>query len=73
MIAGGSCLLGSINLSEFVTENNTFDFYDFRNTIRIAVIALNSVLDEGLPLHPLEEQKESVRDWRQIGLTYWVN
>ena len=53
--------------------NNTFDFYDFRNTIRIAVIALNSVLDEGLPLHPLEEQKESVRDWRQIGLTYWVN
>ncbi len=29
--------------------------------------ALNNVLDEGLPLHPLEEQRESVRDWRQIG------
>ena len=26
------------------------------------------VLDEGLPLHPLKEQRESVRDWRQIGL-----
>ena len=30
--------------------------------------ALNDVLDEGLPLHPLEEQKKSVADWRQIGL-----
>ena len=25
-------------------------------------------MDEGLPLHPLEEQQESVRKWRQIGL-----
>lgn len=36
--------------------------------MRIAVKALNDVLDEGLPLHPLEEQRESVRNWRQIGL-----
>lgn len=68
MPAGGSCLLGSINLSEFVTPNNTFDFDDFRNTVKEAVIALNEVLDEGLPLHPLKEQRDSVRDWRQIGL-----
>ena len=66
--AGGSCLLGSINLSEFVTNNKTFDFDDFRNTVHCAVKALNDVLDEGLPLHPLQEQKDSVRDWRQIGL-----
>ena len=66
--AGGSCLLGSINLSEFITENKTFDFNEFRNTVHEAVIALNEVLDEGLPLHPLQEQRESVRDWRQIGL-----
>lgn len=26
------------------------------------------MLDEGLPLHPLQEQRDSVRDWRQIGL-----
>lgn len=25
-------------------------------------------MDEGLELHPLEEQRNSVRDWRQIGL-----
>lgn len=66
--AGGSCLLGSINLSEFVTYDKQFDFEDFENTVRIATVALNEVLDEGLPLHPLKEQKESVRNWRQIGL-----
>lgn len=66
--AGGSCLLGSINLSEFVTSNKQFDFDDFKNTVSIAVEALNDVLDEGLPLHPLEEQRKSVADWRQIGL-----
>ena len=65
--AGGSCLLGSINLAEFV-EDGDFDIYGFRDTVRIAVEALNEVLDEGLALHPLQEQQVSVRDWRQIGL-----
>lgn len=65
---GGSCLLGSINLSEFVTKDKQFDFDDFANTVDISVKALNNVLDEGLPLHPLKEQRESVSDWRQIGL-----
>ena len=66
--AGGACLLGSLNLSEFITENKQFDYYNFECAVRIAVKALNDVLDEGLPLHPLQEQRESVRDWRQIGL-----
>ena len=65
---GGSCLLGSINLSEFVTKDKLFDFEEFADTVDVAVKALNEVLDEGLPLHPLKEQRESVRDWRQIGL-----
>ena len=29
---------------------------------------MNRILDEGLPLHPLQEQRDAVRDWRQIGL-----
>lgn len=66
--AGGSCLLGSINLAEFVTGNKEFDFEEFKRTVDISVRALNEVLDEGLPLHPLQEQRDSVRDWRQIGL-----
>ena len=65
---GGSCLLGSINLSEFVTSNKTFDFDDFKCTVLSSVYALNDVLDEGLSLHPLQEQRDSVYDWRQIGL-----
>ena len=65
--AGGSCLLGSLNLSEFVV-GKSFDAAEFRRAVRCAVIALNEVLDEGLPLHPLREQQKSVRDWRQIGL-----
>lgn len=64
---GGSCLLGSINLAEFV-EDKYFNFASFEKTIEIAVKALNDVLDEGLALHPLKEQQESVRNWRQIGL-----
>lgn len=67
--AGGACLLGSINLSEFVSDDGTeFEYGDFENTVRISVKALNDVLDEGLPLHPLQEQRDSVHDWRQIGL-----
>lgn len=66
--AGGSCLLGSINLSAFVTNDKTFDFDDFKYTVECAVSALNDVLDEGVLLHPLSIQTKTVNDWRQIGL-----
>jgi len=65
--AGGSCLLGSLILPSFV-KNGVFDFGKLREAVKNAVKALNDVLDEGLPLHPLNEQQESVKDWRQIGL-----
>lgn len=70
--SGGSCLLGSINLSEFVIQpfgtSATFDINKFKACVRESVIALNQVLDEGLDLHPLQEQKISVDRYRQIGL-----
>jgi ribonucleoside-diphosphate reductase alpha chain len=70
--AGGSCLLGSLNLSTFVkdsfTESAYIDVDDLIKSVKIAVRALNDVLLEGLALHPLQEQRESVADWRQIGL-----
>ena len=65
--AGGSCLLGAINLAAFVHKDK-FDWGDFNRTVNIAVRALNDVLDEGLERHPLTEQRKTVRDWRQIGL-----
>ena len=70
--AGGSCLLGALNLSEFVenpfTPQAAFNIPEFKSAVRIAIRALNDVLDEGLELHPLEEQRKSVNDWKQIGL-----
>lgn len=70
--AGGSCLLGALNLAAFVeapfSKTPAFNLPEFKSAVRIVIRALNDVLDEGLPLHPLSEQQESVRDWRQIGL-----
>ena len=65
--AGGSCLLGSMNLAAFVKDKE-FQEEEFKQAVRICVRALNDVLDEGLPLHPLQEQRDSVTQWRQIGL-----
>lgn len=70
--AGGSCLLGSINLSEFVinpfTDKAYIDWRGLEEAVSIAVLGLNQVLNEGMMLHPLHEQRESVKNWRQIGL-----
>lgn len=72
LMAGGSCLLGSLNLSEFVchpfTPKAKFDYNKFRDAVRTAVVGLNEVLDEGLERHPLQIQRDNARDWRQIGL-----
>lgn len=70
--AGGSCLLSSLNLARFVeqpfTANAEFNFNKFKEVVSDGVVFLNEVLDEGLPLHPLQEQRDSVKKWRQIGL-----
>ena len=70
--AWGSCNLSSINLSEFVrnpfTEKARFEFDDFAEMVRQGVIFLNEVLDENMELHPLPQQREMAREYRQIGL-----
>ncbi len=70
--AGGSCLLGSLNLSEFVlnpfTKNAIFDYSALEYATAVAIMGLNQVLNEGEQLHPLKEQQDSVHNWRQIGL-----
>lgn len=68
---GGSCLLGSINLSAYIVEKdgvNQFDTYSFEKDIHKIVKGMNEVLDQGLPLHPLQIQRDTVRDYRQIGI-----
>ena len=64
----GSCLLGSLNLSEFVSEDGDFRLNEFFEAAKIAIRGLNEVLDEGLIKHPLQEQRDCVRLWRQCGL-----
>ena len=67
-----SCLLGSVNLSNFVNEAFTdeayIDYNRLSEAIRIGVIGLNEVLHEGFTLHPLKEQEDMAREFRQIGL-----
>ncbi len=70
--AWGSCNLSSINLGEFVrdpfSERARFEFDNFAEMVRQGVIYLNEVLDENMQLHPLKEQREMARQYRQIGL-----
>lgn len=67
--AFGSCNLGSLNLSAFVNEDSgEFNGDEFTEAVSIAVKALNDVLDEGMDKHPLKEQRQCARDWRQSGL-----
>jgi ribonucleoside-diphosphate reductase alpha chain len=72
MNAGSSCLLGSINLSEFVvnpfTKDAYFDTDALDDVVSLCVKALNEVLEEGKSLHPLQYQQTAVDDWKFIGL-----
>ena len=67
-----SCLLGSINLSEFVvnpfTEEAEFDFAHFTEVVHIVTRGMNAVLDENISMLPLKQQQDASRDFRQIGI-----
>ena len=66
---GGACLLGSLNLAAFVNEETKeFERGEFSKAVAIAITALNDVLDEGMDKHPLKEQRQCAKDWRQCGL-----
>ena len=68
----GACNLGSINLSEFVinpfTSKAHFDTESFVIAVKIAIRALDTVLDENMKNHPLKEQQEMARNFRNVGL-----
>ena len=70
----GSCLLGSMNLSKYFTkkfdllDNNSEEWLKFDHDVQIAIRYLNEVLEEGIELQPLEQQKKAIQDYRPIGL-----
>lgn len=65
---GGACLLGSMNLAQYVTPNQGFDFINFEKDVATAIGALDDVQAEGIPMLPLPNQRKTAEDWRQIGL-----
>ena len=70
--AYSSCLLGSLNLSEFVKnpfkKNASVDYDSLEKAVFECVVGLNQVLMEGMMKHPLVEQQKIVNELRQIGL-----
>jgi len=68
----GSCTLGSLDLSRFIqneyTSNAFFDYKEFKSAIHTSIRALDIILDENLPNHPLKKQREASKNFRNIGL-----
>lgn len=68
----GACNLSSINLSEYVvnpfSDQAMADLNSLKHDIGIYVRAMDDVLEENIPNHPLEEQRESARTFRNLGI-----
>ena len=66
----GACLLGSINLTRFITapfsDEAWFDMEAFSRTIKAAVRMMDNVID--VSRFPLEEQRQEALAKRRIGL-----
>lgn len=64
---GGVCLLGSINLTQFIDfENRNWDFQKLKKLIPIAIRFMDNVNDKTNV--PLPSQRESLNNKRRIGL-----
>lgn len=64
---GGCCLLGSLNLTQFVdTKTQNWDYSKLKETISSAVRFMDNVNDKTQV--PLPEQEESLEKKRRIGL-----
>ena len=64
---GGSCLLGSLNLTQFVDARaNDWDYEKLKHYIPVAVRFLDNVNDRTLV--PLKEQEINLQDKRRVGL-----
>lgn len=69
---GGSCNLGSLNLSRFVknpyTSQAQVDFEEIKRVVRVAVRLMDSVTSWNETLNPLEKQRRAAKTTRRIGL-----
>ena len=67
-----ACNLCSINLSEYVlnpfTQEVQFDWDSFTEDIDYIVEAMDDIIDENLKNHALEEQRNQVAKYRNLGI-----
>ena len=68
----GACGLCSINLSEYVlnpfTEEASICLEDLKNDVYEYVKAMDDIIDENLPYHALDEQREVAKNFRNMGI-----
>lgn len=68
---GTVCLLGSMNLSEYVKEefgHSYFDFDEFGRDVKIAIRALDNAHNYGFGRNALDKQNQRANDYRGLGL-----
>ena len=61
----GACLLGSFNLTKY-TDNETFNFKQFKTDIPHVVRAMDNVVDR--TIYPLKAQEDEAKNKRRMGL-----
>ena len=73
--AYNSCNLGSMNLYNYIIEpfskEAKFDTKNFSKDVKVAVEALDKILDYGYEMQPLKQNKINIDEWRSIGLGFF--
>lgn len=68
----GCCNLLSINLISYVknpyTKEAFFDFEEFKKDIPTILRASDTIVDENIPFHALQEQKDMAKEFRNCGM-----
>lgn len=62
----GACLLGSFNLTKYVSDDRKFMEQELRDDIGPVVRAMDNIIDRAI--YPLPEQRESALSKRRMGL-----
>ena len=62
----GACLLGSFNLTKYVTPVGSFDEAGYADDIAVVVRAMDNIIDR--TIYPLPQQEEEAKDKRRMGL-----
>lgn len=72
LMANGSCNLASVNLFGFVkkpfTNEAYFDMPRFSDVVEKMIWELDELLDDLGDRHALKEQRDHVKEWREVGL-----